>query len=180
MNPQISNVLGSLHDLLVSKDKQIERDARELALLRHTILELDEKLVKSQHPCSCTPGNASSSESHRAYTGPMPEIKITTTGTPSSHSLSQANHQEISELQSQLTTTLAALETARLGSKGHEQRILELEARLSRADSERGLEVGKLQVSLAIEQGRVVALSEERDQARERLETIKTTLFAIA
>ena len=173
MNPQISNVLGSLHDLLVSKDKQIERDARELALLRHTILELDEKLAKSHH------SHPQTTNLQHAHTAPMPEIKITTAGTPSSHSLSQANHQEISELQSQLTTTLAALETARLGSKGHEQRILELEARLSSADSERKLEVGKLQVELAIQQGRVAALSEERDQARERLERIKTTLFAI-
>lgn len=173
MNPQISNVLGSLHDLLVSKDKQIERDARELALLRHTILELDEKLAKAQQP------QVQSTNLQQSHTAPMPEIKITTTGTPSSHSLSQANHQEISELQSQLTTALAALETARLGSKGHEQRILELEVRLSRADSERKLEVGKLQVELAIERSKVEALSEERDQARERLERIKATLFAI-
>ncbi|WWC88841.1 uncharacterized protein L201_003756 [Kwoniella dendrophila CBS 6074] len=47
VNPQITTVLGSLHDLLVSKDKQIERDARELALLRHTLLEMDEKLQKA-------------------------------------------------------------------------------------------------------------------------------------
>lgn len=56
---------------------------------------------------------------------------------------------------------------------------MEVEAKLSRAESEREMEIGKLQMALAMEQGKVVALSEERDEARERLEKIKTTLFAV-
>lgn len=175
VNPEISNVLGSLHDLLVSKDKQIERDARELALLRHTILDLDERLSKAQRPESSGDGNSGRNNNSM----PMPEITITATA-PTREQLDQASRHEITELQSQLTTALAALETSRLGSRAHEKRILDLEAKLSRADSERGLEVGKLQMALAMEQGKVVALTEERDEARERLEKIKTTLFAIA
>lgn len=86
----------------------------------------------------------------------------------------------MTDLQAQLTTTLAALETARLSGRNHERRILDLEAKLSRADSARGVEVGKLQVALAIEQGKVVAMAEERDEAKQRLEKIKTTLFAVS
>jgi hypothetical protein len=33
---------------------------------------------------------------------------------------------------------------------------------------------------LAIEQGKVVAMAEERDEAKQRLEKIKTTLFAVS
>jgi hypothetical protein len=106
--------------------------------------------------------------------------QITITSTPSALQLSQASQQEITDLQAQLTTTLAALETARLSGRTHERRILDLEAKLSRADSARGVEVGKLQVALAIEQGKVVAMAEERDEAKQRLEKIKTTLFAVS
>lgn len=186
VNPQISNVLGSLHDLLVSKDKQIERDAREMALLRHTILELDEKLSKSRGSCSCAAHPSSTGPNGAASGGATekeqvltPTPAITITPTPSTIPLVTATQQEVIELQTQLTTALAAAETTRLGSRALEKRILELEARLSRAGSERGLEVGKLQMALAMEQGKVVALSEERDEARERLEKIKTTLFAV-
>lgn len=150
---------------------QIERDARELALLRHTLLEMDEKMQKLQ--------NSTVSSAPPSVDNGKSKPQITITSTPSSLQLSQASQQEITDLQAQLTATLASLETARLQERAHERKILDLEAKLSRADSERGVEVGKLQVALAIEQGKVVAMAEERDEARERLEKIKTTLFAI-
>ena len=134
---------------------------------------MDEKMQKLRNATN-------SSESTSTTDGERVRPQITITSTPSSLQLSQASQQEITDLQAQLTATLASLETARLGGRAHERKILELEARLSRADSERGVEVGKLQVALAIEQGKVVAMAEERDEARERLEKIKTTLFAIA
>jgi hypothetical protein len=138
---------------------------------------MDEKLTKLQNSTlsSSSPTDTSTSGSDKEKS--KPQITITTT--PSSLQLSQASQQEITDLQAQLTTTLASLETSRLGERAHERRILELEAKLSRADSERGVEVGKLQVALAIEQGKVVAMGEERDEAKMRLEKIKTTLFAI-
>jgi hypothetical protein len=179
VNPQISNVLGSLHDLLVSKDKQIERDARELALLRHTLLEMDEKLQRANSPvpplspCVC----ASPDSSRGMATPPTPAITITST--PSTTTL-LAKEKEISDAQVQLTTALAALETARLQSRREAERTLELEAKLARADSEKRLEMSKLEVALALEQAKVVGLIEERDVARERLEKIKTTLFSVA
>ena len=136
---------------------------------------MDEKLTKLQHSTlssSSSPTNIDEKEEKA-----KPQITITTT--PSSLQLSQASQQEITDLQTQLTATLASLETSRLSERAHERRILELEAKLSRADSERGVEVGKLQVALAIEQGKVVGMAEERDEAKMRLEKIKTTLFAI-
>ena len=136
---------------------------------------MDEKLTKLQHSTlssSSSPTNIDEKEEKA-----KPQITITTT--PSSLQLSQASQQEITDLQAQLTATLASLETSRLSERAHERRILELEAKLSRADSERGVEVGKLQVALAIEQGKVVGMAEERDEAKMRLEKIKTTLFAI-
>jgi hypothetical protein len=142
---------------------------------------MDEKLTKLQNSTlssSYSPTDTSTSGSDKEEKEKAkPQITITTT--PSSLQLSQASQQEITDLQAQLTTTLASLETSRLGERAHERRILELEAKLSRADSERGVEVGKLQVALAIEQGKVVAMGEERDEAKMRLEKIKTTLFAI-
>jgi hypothetical protein len=131
---------------------------------------MDEKMQKLQN---------STISSNTPMEGEKSKPLITITSTPSSLQLSQASQQEITDLQAQLTATLASLETARLGSRQHERKILELEAKLSRTDSERGVEVGKLQVALAIEQGKVAAMTEERDEARERLEKIKTTLFAI-
>ena len=136
---------------------------------------MDEKLTKLQHSTlssSSSPTNIDEKEEKA-----KPQITITTT--PSSLQLSQASQQEITDLQAQLTATLASLETSRLSERAHERRILELEAKLSRADSERGVEVGKLQVALAIEQGKVVGMAEERDEAKMRLDKIKTTLFAI-
>lgn len=175
VNPQISNVLGSLHDLLVSKDKQIERDARELALLRHTLLEMDEKLQRAPPPLS--PCSCSSPSPTDVATPPTPAITITST--PSTTTL-LAKEKEISDAQLQLTTALAALETARLQSRREAEKTLELEAKLARADSEKRLEMSKLEVALALEQAKVVGLVEERDVARERLEKIKTTLFSVA
>ena len=136
---------------------------------------MDEKLTKLQH--STLSSSSSPTEISSKEEDSKPQITITTT--PSSLQLSQASQQEITDLQAQLTATLASLETSRLSERAHERRILELEAKLSRADSERGVEVGKLQVALAIEQGKVVGMAEERDEAKMRLEKIKTTLFAI-
>lgn len=173
VNPQITTVLGSLHDLLVNKDKQIERDARELALLRHTLLEMDEKLQRATAPAlglsTCTCGGSSNP--------PTPEITITST--PSTTTLATKDR-ELSEVQTQLTTALAALETARLQSRKQADATLDLEAKLARADSEKRLEMSKLEVALALEQAKVVGLVEERDVARERLEKVKTTLFSVA
>ena len=161
VNPQITNVLGSLHDLLVSKDKQIERDARELALLRHTLLEMDEKLQR-----------AASSPSSPLPAAVTPAITITPI--PSNTTF------HLTDLQTQLTTALAALETARLQSRKSAEKTLEVEARLARTDSENRLAMGKLEVALTLEQARVVGLVEERDLARDRLEKVKTTLFSVA
>jgi hypothetical protein len=140
---------------------------------------MDEKLTKltsqSKSDSNSAPGPAPDNGKKRTS---APQITITST--PSALQLSQASQQEITDLQAQLTTTLAALETARLSGRSHERRILDLEAKLSRADSARGVEVGKLQVALAIEQGKVVAMAEERDEAKQRLEKIKTTLFAVS
>ena len=58
--------------------------------------------------------------------------------------------------------------------------MVDIEARLTRADSEKRLEMGKLEVALALEQAKVVGLIEERDLARRRLEKVKTTLFSVA
>ncbi|WRT67622.1 uncharacterized protein IL334_004594 [Kwoniella shivajii] len=200
VNPQITTVLGSLHDLLVSKDKQIERDARELALLRHTLLEMDEKLQRATlssplpgpigiNGCICpSHPNATPSTVIVDKDGTPPEITITST--PSSSTLPTSNsgsivnynslNKEISDLQSQLSTSLAGLENSRLNTRKQAERILVLEAKYSRAESEKKLEISKLQVALALEQARCVGLSEERDLARERLEKIKTTLFSVA
>ena len=198
MNPQITNVLGSLHDLLVSKDKQIERDARELALLRHTLLEMDEKLqrVTSPYtpssapglsPCRCSPSphasppsdpqtpGSPSSHTHADNAPPTPAITITST--PSTTTL-LAKDKEITDIHTQLTTALAALETARLQSRKQADKALELEAKLARADREKRLEMGKLEVALALEQARVGGLIDERDVARDRLEKVRTTLFS--
>lgn len=75
---------------------------------------------------------------------------------------------------------MAALETARLQSRKQADATLDLEAKLARADSEKRLEMSKLEVALALEQAKVVGLVEERDVARERLEKVKTTLFSVA
>nr|XP_019045833.1 hypothetical protein I302_06224 [Kwoniella bestiolae CBS 10118]OCF24763.1 hypothetical protein I302_06224 [Kwoniella bestiolae CBS 10118] len=197
VNPQITTVLGSLHDLLVSKDKQIERDARELALLRHTLLEMDEKLQKATlssplpgpvgiNGCTCPVhpnATISTSSSGNQDKDATPEITITSTPSsktiPTSNSYSNLN-KEINDLQTQLSTALAGLETSRLATRKQAERILVLEAKNSRFDSERKMEIGKLQVALALEQARSVGLIEERDLARERLEKVKTTLFSVA
>ncbi|KAK4686251.1 hypothetical protein P7C73_g3879, partial [Tremellales sp. Uapishka_1] len=170
VNPQITNVLGSLHDLLVSKDKQIERDARELALLRHTLLEMDERLSRSSSP-----------RSHILSSPTTPAITIT--ATPSTSALvnaAAAKDRDISELQSQLSTTVAGLETARVQSRNQQDRILDLEAKLARAESDKKMEMGKLEVALALEQAKVQGIMDERDLAKERLEKVKTTLFSVA
>ena len=174
--------------MLVAKDKQIERDARELALLRHTLLEMDEKLQRASScqtspqsgpagalpssPCSC--GSPASST-----VGTPPTPAITITSTPSTTTL-LAKEKEITDIQAQLTTALAALETARLQSRKQAEKTLDLEAKLARADSEKRLERGKLEVALALEQAKAATLIDERDVARDRLEKIKTTLFAVA
>ncbi|WVR06221.1 hypothetical protein IAU60_003251 [Kwoniella sp. DSM 27419] len=219
VNPQITSVLGSLHDLLVNKDKQIERDARELALLRHTLLEMDEKLQRATsasplpgpvglNGCTCPvhpnfnglgvvgstvviAGAAPSVTSTSTAGADQQTPEITITSTPSSSTLptspslnSTQSHTllrtEITELQQQLATALAALETSRLGGRKNAERILELEARVARCVSDKRLEVSKLEVALALEQARCVGLVEERDLARERLEKVKTTLFSVA
>ncbi|WWC95941.1 hypothetical protein V866_002808 [Kwoniella sp. B9012] len=194
VNPQITTVLGSLHDLLVSKDKQIERDARELALLRHTLLEMDEKLQKATlasplpgpvgiNGCTC-PIHPNATITHQPIDKEAtPEITITST--PSSKTIPISNsytnlNKEINDLQTQLSTALAGLETSRLTTRRQAEKILVLEAKSSRSDSERKMEIGKLQVALALEQARSVGLIEERDLARERLEKVKTTLFSVA
>ncbi|OCF62335.1 hypothetical protein L486_02003 [Kwoniella mangroviensis CBS 10435] len=194
VNPQITTVLGSLHDLLVSKDKQIERDARELALLRHTLLEMDEKLQKATlasplpgpvgiNGCTC-PIHPNATITHQPIDKEAtPEIIITST--PSSKTIPVSNsytnlNKEINDLQTQLSTALAGLETSRLTTRRQAEKILVLEAKSSRFDSERKMEIGKLQVALALEQARSVGLIEERDLARERLEKVKTTLFSVA
>jgi hypothetical protein len=111
--------------------------------------------------------------------GTPPTPAITITSTPSTTTL-LAKEKEITDIQAQLTTALAALETARLQSRKQAEKTLDLEAKLARADSEKRLERGKLEVALALEQAKTASLVEERDVARDRLEKIKTTLFAVA
>ena len=203
VNPQITSVLGSLHDLLVSKDKQIERDARELAVLRSTLLEMDDKLrlASSSHLSASLraplvpPERKSSmplafptphvpSTSHAPYQSetnePPPEILVTSTSTSTlglvpSPSLSR---ETIADLQLQLTTALAALETARTQARTHTDRITELEAKLVRAESERQMERSRMELALGMEQAKVRLLVEERDVARGRLDRVRDTLFA--
>ncbi len=55
-----------------------------------------------------------------------------------------------------------------------------MEGRLARADAQKRLEMGDLDVALALEQAKVVGLIEERDIAGKRLEKVKTTLFSVA
>jgi hypothetical protein len=134
---------------------------------------MDEKLQRATAPAlglsTCTCGGSSNP--------PTPEITITST--PSTTTLATKDR-ELSEVQTQLTTALAALETARLQSRKQADATLDLEAKLARADSEKRLEMSKLEVALALEQAKVVGLVEERDVARERLEKVKTTLFSVA
>lgn len=138
---------------------------------------MDEKLQRAKNSssgrCTCSNGTGNA---------PPPTPAITITSTPSLLTLnaSSAVQQEITDLQSQLTTALAALETSRLAGKSQTDKILDLEARLSRLDGEKKTAVGKLEVALAVENAKLVGLIEERDLARERLEKIKTTLFAVA
>jgi hypothetical protein len=144
---------------------------------------MDEKLKKLSNSTSTRSSTSDTITNTTAKTVAAASAvapQSTITSTPSALQLSQAAQSEITDLQAQLTAALASLETCRLGSRVHERKILELEAKLSRADSERGVEVGKLKVELAIEQGKVVGMMEERDEARMRLEKIKTTLFAIS
>lgn len=131
---------------------------------------MDEKLQRhSQSP--------SPSSSPLPLTPQTPAITITST--PSITTIASKDR-ELTDVQTQLTTALAALETARLSARKQAERILDLEARVARADSERRLEMGKLEVALALERARGVGLTEERDLARERLEKVKTTLFSVA
>jgi len=169
ISTQITSVLGSLHDLLVSKDKQIERDARELALLRHALLELDDKLSAVKRSCSC--GNGA---------GAPPTPAITITSTPSAAALaSSAQSKEVLELQTQLATSLAAIEIARLKAKEQQDRVIDLESRLSKADSEKELQVGNLQITIALQEAKIYSVLKERDLAKDRLEMVKTTLFSV-
>jgi hypothetical protein len=131
---------------------------------------MDEKLQRASSP-SPTPSP------NLPVTPQTPAITITST--PSTTTLAKKDS-ELTDLQGQLSTALAALETARLQSRKQAERTLDLEARLARADSEKRLEMGKLEVALALEQARVVGLAEERDLARDRLEKVKTTLFSVA
>jgi len=199
---QITAVLGSLHDLLVSKDKQIERDARELAVLRHTLLEMDEKLqAQLQTRASFSSQTLATASRSRDKSIPMPppsptsptspcscqqpgssqtpQITITSTSSPSLPSIaSKERDAEITDLQVQLAAALAGLEAARLQFKEGKDRVASLEARLAREESRRQVEVGRLETELGMERVKIVGLMEERDLARERLEKIKTTLFA--
>jgi len=71
---------------------------------------------------------------HQTPTPSTPAITITST--PSTTTL------QMTDLRSQLTTALAALETARLQSRGNAERKLDVEARLARMASRFGEEVG--------------------------------------
>ena len=235
-SPQVHNVLDSLHHLLLSKDKQIERDARELALLRHTLLEMDEKLrrlsppspggggsylsklhqqpksfhvsaltssgpsmiptgqtlrsmampvaVPSSIPMSPGPTNSSASSAPSAYstTSSPPSITITSTSSsrsienmPSASAALARKDNEVLQLQNQLSTLLASLETARLQSRESQDKMYDLQTRLSRCESDQKAQV----VQLVTERERVRGLLEERDTARERLDKVKNTLFSV-
>lgn len=149
----------------MSKDRQIERDARELALLRHTLLEMDEKLQKAL-PINPASGLGGSS--------PRPEIKIT-----ASPSVVSMNDTLLSDLQGQLSTALSALTQSRETTRQKDRQLVDLHTALARAESSRKIEVGKLEVALAMETARCKGLREERDLARDRLDKVKKELFAV-
>ncbi|ORX40246.1 hypothetical protein BD324DRAFT_679276 [Kockovaella imperatae] len=201
-NTKVHTIVDSLHDLLISKDKQIERDARELALLRHTLLEMDEKLQRmsgvqeASYLSSLRPGavpssiplsshsSSSSGQSTYSQTSRTPSITITSSNSsqrlalPSSAVAVKDTH--LNQLQDQLSAALTALDAAR--SQNHEQkgRMYDLERQLARCESEHQTEVARFEVQLAIEQTRVRGLVEERDLARDRLDKVKSSLFAVA
>lgn len=172
INPQITNVLGSLQDLLTGKDRQIERDARELALLRHTLLEMDEKLQKSLALNQAKP--PSSPLAAQSTTPLSPQIRIT-----ASPSVTSMNDTLLADLQNQLSTALSALTQSRETTRQKDRQLVDLHTALAKAESKSRIEIGKLEVALAMETARCKGLREERDLARERLEKVKKELFAV-
>ena len=209
-SPQIHSVLDSLHDLLISKDKQIERDARELALLRHTLLEMDEKLqrlstspepggggsyLSSLHQpgsAAMSPHSSAGSQPY-AYSRCSSTPSILVTSSTSSHQIAahtalergaeltdtNEKDRQLAQLQDQLNSKLALLDAARVQNRDTQGRLYDLESRLALSEAERKAEMGRVELQLTIEQSRVRGLIEERDLARDRLEKVKSTLFAV-
>lgn len=171
---QITSVLGSLQDLLITKDRQIERDARELAVLRHTLLEMDEKLQRKCH-CSSVTTPSKSPATPRLMTPGTPEITITAT-----ESSWDVKDGVVQDLQSQLSTAMAALENVRMKSRSQAERISHLEAGLGRAEKRCKEQVRDWEGKLAMEKARCKGVEKERDVAKMRLEKVKEDLFAVA
>ena len=188
-SPETQDVLGSLQDLLISKDKQIEKDARELAILRYTLLDMDEKLLRLRAATPDSPGFFGLPD---MYTPPgTPAITVTSEpSTASDHSAggrdagnleeeNERKEREMLDLQGQLDTAVAALENAKSERQSVKGRMEELEIRLQRAEEARKREMGRLKVALAEEQAKVQGLEAERERSRDRLERIRSTLFQV-
>ena len=184
-NSQVSSVLGSLQDLLSSKDRQIERDARELAVLRHTLLEMNSKLSALSHAmpasptkaCGCAGKGKSGNESEEIDRSQQSPI-ITITQSPSAQ-LDSDTDELLADLRSQLDNALAALAVSRETTLTKDKQLVSIHQTLARHRAERLSETNKLESQLLIEVAKNKGLREERDLAKVRLEKVKHELFKV-
>lgn len=192
-SPDVTQILGSLHGLLVAKDKQIERDARELAGLRSSLQDMDERLKRASvsdaqlspapesgghSPAPHTPRHGTCVCGHQAST---PQITITASASSPSNLAETSDHEKhILDLQAQLSTAMSALDASRQTNDLQAARVRELEKIKMRLDLDHQNDLRQLETELALERAKVVGLTEERDVAKQRLERIKTTLFSVS
>jgi hypothetical protein len=85
----------------------------------------------------------------------------------------------LADLQNQLSTALSALTQSRETTRQKDRQLVDLHTALARQESIKKVEMGKLEVALAMETARCKGLREERDLARERLDKVKKELFAV-
>lgn len=180
-------MLGSLQDLLSSKDRQIERDARELAVLRYTLLEMNSKLsalshsmpsspTKSKPSCGCPTEHKDSDARDKGEAQASPIITITQSP---SVQLDEDSDELIADLRSQLDNALAALAVSRETTLTKDKQLVSIHQTLARHRAERLSETNKLESQLLIEVAKNKGLREERDLAKVRLEKVKHELFKV-
>lgn len=186
-NSQVSSVLGSLQDLLSSKDRQIERDARELAVLRHTLLEMNSKLSALSHAMPASPAKKDKSTcgcEQRDTPGsgdvqPSPIIMITQSPSVQQQQLDGNTDELITDLRLQLDNVLAALAVSRETTLTKDKQLVSIHQTLARHRAERLSESNRLESQLLIEVAKNKGLREERDLAKVRLEKVKHELFKV-
>lgn len=175
----MNTVLGSLQDLLLSKDRQIERDARELAVLRHTLLKMDEKLsarLNSEKESSSS-SESKAKEQVKVNFAPMPSPQITITTSPSSQF---GSDELVTDLRKQLDTALSALNQSREMTVSKDKQLVQMHEVLARHRAERLAETNALESMVKVEVAKNRGLREERDLAKVRLEKVKRELFNVA